>query len=440
MESKTPRVDIVIGVCTKNCESTIQNVLEKVDGGLVSFYPNKSGFIVVSDLSKDSTKEMVEKTKTKTPVHFTRQEGGPGKGNGIRTILKLAEKAGAKMVALVDGDLTSIKQEWIKALIEPVEQGYDLAVPFYHRHKYDAIITNHVIYPFVASMYGVDIRQPIGGEFGLSKRLVRKLLGHPRFPEGFGIDIFITTTAIAEDMKLAETTLGVKSHTSTESYIDFSKLLVPMFNQVVSTLFNLTLYNKERIRDVGGVKRVKRFEFVDDKEIKDSNVDRNVLFRIFHSDYERMMESDILSEETKNQIADVISGSVGKGVSRRFWKNSMKDIVKYSRDRIRRRPDRAMRPDILSEETKNEIRNFIYGESAQIISVDTWVNAIFDVFKAYEHPSKRHESIDVLRAVWMGRFSSFVRQTRFMNTSDAECMIKGQVDVFNSKKSRIFRN
>ena len=434
-----PKADIVVGICTKDCERTIKDVLKKVDKGLLRFYPKERGLIIVSDLSEDSTEERVKEARTRNPVHFTRQDGGPGKGNGIRTVFRLAVEAGAGKVALVDGDLKSIKEEWIKALLEPLEKGYDLAVPFYHRHKYDAIITNHVIYPFVASMYGADIRQPIGGEFGVSRRLVKKLREHPRFPEGFGIDIFITTTALAERMKVAETALGVKSHTSTETYIDFSKLLVPMFNQVVSTLFDLTLYNKEKLRGVNGVKKVKRFEFVDGKAIPESSVDRNVLFRIFRGDYERMMESDILSEDTKQQISDVISGSRGKSVSSRFWKIAGKDVMRYARERMRGK-GRVMRPDILSEDTKNEIRAFIYGERAQIISVETWVNAIFDVFKSYEHPGKRHEAIDVLRAVWMGRFSSFVRQTRFMDTKDAECLIKGQIDVFNDKKSRIFRN
>lgn len=434
-----PKADIVVGVCTKNCERTIKDVLKKVDKGLSEFYPKEKSLIIVSDLSDDSTEERVGEARTRNPVHFTRQDGGPGKGNGIRTVFRLAEEAGAGKVALVDGDLKSIKSKWIKALLEPLEKGFDLAVPFYHRHKYDAIITNHVIYPFVASMYGADIRQPIGGEFGLSRRLVKKLVDHPRFPEGFGIDIFITTTALAERLKVAETTLGVKSHTSTETYIDFSKLLVPMFNQVVSTLFDLTLYNKEKLKGVKGVKKVKRFEFVDGKAIPESTVDRNVLFRIFRGDYERMMESDILSEDTKQQISDVISGSKGKSVSSRFWKVAGKDVMRYARERMKGK-DRAMRPDILSEDTKNEIRHFIYGERAQIISVETWVNAIFDVFRSYEYPGKRHEAIDVLRAVWMGRFSSFVRQTRFMDTRDAECMIKGQVDVFNEKKSRVFRD
>ena len=41
--------------------------------------------------------------------------------------------------------------------------------------------------------------------------------------------------------------------------------------------------------------------------------------------------------------------------------------------------------------------------------------------------------------MWLARFSSFVRQTRFMDTGDAECVIRGQVDVFNEKKAELLR-
>ncbi len=438
MEENPPKAELVIGICTKNCERTISNVIKQVDEGLTEFYPKKKSLIVVSDLSDDGTEKAVKETNTKNPVFFTRQDGGPGKGNGIRTVFRLMREAGSKKVALVDGDLTSISSKWIKALVEPLEDGYDLAVPYYERHKYDSVITNHVIYPFVTALYGAEVRQPIGGEFGLSDRLVDRLMKHPLFPDGFGIDIFITTTALAEGLKVAETALGVKSHASTESYKEFEKFLVPMFKQVVGTLFSLTYHNMDRLRGIREVRTVTRYGHIKGGSVAESVVDRKVLFNMFQRDFGRMMESGILSDDTRAQISDAIAGARGKNPSRRFWKNSARDVMKFAKDRVKARPDRAMRPDILSEETKNEIRRFIYGETGQIISIDTWVNAVYDAFNKFKDQSRREDAINVLMDVWLGRFSSFVRQTRFMDTRDAECMIRGQVNAFNEKKERVF--
>ena len=40
--------------------------------------------------------------------------------------------------------------------------------PLYARYKYDGTITNTVTYPLTRALYGHRIRQPIGGDFGVS--------------------------------------------------------------------------------------------------------------------------------------------------------------------------------------------------------------------------------------------------------------------------------
>jgi len=104
------------------------------------------------------------------------QIGKIGKGNGVKTIFIKAEEVRADAVALIDGDLTSVKPEWLKYLIKPILEGYDLVSPFYFRHKYDGVITNHLAYPLTRALYGVSIRQPIGGEYGLSNKIINKVL------------------------------------------------------------------------------------------------------------------------------------------------------------------------------------------------------------------------------------------------------------------------
>jgi len=107
-------LDIVVGVCTKNCADTVAGVIKTVDRGLTQFFPSKRILIVVSDgFSTDATQEKVQETETTTEVMFTPQTGGLGKGNGVRTILEIARERGASAVALVDGDLTSIESNWV---------------------------------------------------------------------------------------------------------------------------------------------------------------------------------------------------------------------------------------------------------------------------------------------------------------------------------------
>src|SRR5439155_747140 len=79
--------------------------------------------------------------------------------------------------------------------------------PLYARHKHDGTITNTVAYPLTRALYGARVRQPIGGEFGFAAELAHVWLAEPVWDTDvarFGIDIFMTTTALAAAREAAE--------------------------------------------------------------------------------------------------------------------------------------------------------------------------------------------------------------------------------------------
>ena len=96
-----------------------------------------------------------------------------------------------------------------------MSHGYDFVAPLYARHRYDGTITNTIVYPLTRALYGKRIRQPIGGDFGFSGDLAARFLEFEDW-EGpvaqYGIDIFMTTTALAEGRKVAQSFLGAKIH------------------------------------------------------------------------------------------------------------------------------------------------------------------------------------------------------------------------------------
>jgi len=236
--------DIIVGVMSKNVEDSISYVLENIDRGLQKYFPNKRNLILISDgFSKDKTFENVKTTETETEKIFVEQVGNKGKGNGIKTLFLVADILQAKAIATFDGDLISIRPQWVKCLLEPILSGKDLVIPFYQRNKYDGRITNHIVYPFIKSYFGINIRQPIGGEYGFSLRFIKKLLLHPKFPENFGIDIFITTVGICEGFKIVIQELGSKSHSSTKKYNEVDGL-ERMFKEVVAQMFDMAIYYK----------------------------------------------------------------------------------------------------------------------------------------------------------------------------------------------------
>lgn len=117
-------------------------------------------------------------------------------------------------------------------------KGFDYVAPLYCRHKFDGTITNSIVYPLTTALYSKDIRQPIGGEFGFSSEVVKSYLASSAWIKSvdyFGIDIWVTTVALAEGFKVCQSILGAKIHDPK----DPGKSLGPMFTQVVGSLFDL---------------------------------------------------------------------------------------------------------------------------------------------------------------------------------------------------------
>ncbi|MCD6289674.1 MAG: glycosyltransferase, partial [Anaerolineae bacterium] len=113
------------------------------------------------------------------------------------------------------------------------------------RHKYDGTITNNICYPMTRMLYGVDVRQPIGGDFGFSGRLLDVYLNQDVWETDvarFGIDIWMTTTAINQGVPIGQAHLGAKIHDPK----DPAAALGPMFRQVVGTLLSLMSTYEQR--------------------------------------------------------------------------------------------------------------------------------------------------------------------------------------------------
>ena len=91
------------------------------------------------------------------------------------------------------------------------------------------------------TLYGLRVRQPIGGDFGFSGKLARAFLAEKLWNDkiaNFGIDIWMTTIAIARHFNVCQAFLGTpKVHRAKDPAADLTK----MFKQVVSTIFDLII-------------------------------------------------------------------------------------------------------------------------------------------------------------------------------------------------------
>jgi len=380
-------LDIVVGVLCKDAESTILNVLNVINKGLYKFFPDFKKAIVVSmGLSSDNTAEAIDLFQPYSSITkiVTDDITLGGKGGGIRAIIEIAHEAEAKAIVLLDGDLLSIEPEWIQAISTPIIYGRaDLTVPYYIRDKYDGVVTNNLVYPFTRAVYGLNVRQPIAGEFGLSRDLYEVLRKHPLFPPDFGVDIFIVTVATAEQMMIREGLFALKIHRSTGRYLEPEKFLIPMFRKVTGSMFELAKYYEEFWKERDPKQHKSRYrEHFGQKPIP-VNVDIDKLKKTF-----------------KNEFA----------VSKMTFTRFLPDEIVAALDNIARH--------------------------IELFDAELWTKIVYHFAASYKKmktDSDKDLLIESLKTLWIGRFVSYAIETKDMDVNKAEHIIQKSAEIFEKQ-------
>jgi len=396
---KIEEADILIGIPSYNNARTIAHVVSAVIAGLAKYFPGVKAVLFNSDGgSTDGTQEEVKRVQIEDfrtilashPVHpvskiVTPYHGIPGKGSAFRTIFEAAQFVNAKACAVVDSDLRSITPEWMELLLRPIyEEGFDYVAPLYVRHKFDGTITNSIVYPLTRALYGKRVRQPIGGDFGFSGKLASFYLTKNVWESDvarFGIDIWMTTLAIAEGYKVCQSYLGAKIHDAKDPGSD----LGPMFTQVVSSVFGLMGEYESLWKEIRESQPVSTFGFRYEVGLEPVSV--NV---------ERMM------------------GNFRLGV---------KDLMEIWRKVLF--PEAALWLESVAR----------LSDEAFSFPRDLWVRIIYDFAIAYHKgPVHREHLLKSMIPLYLGRVASFVKENYKSGAKEVEEDIESLCRVFEEMK------
>ena len=330
------RADIVVGIPSFRNAATIGHVTEAAAEGLRRNFPTMRAVIVNADGgSEDGTRDRVRASADGVPIVTGRYQGQSGKGSAFRAIFEAVTLLGARACAVVDSDLRSITPEWIARLVGPIVRGEaDYVTPLYARHKNDGTITNTIAYPLTRALYGARVRQPIGGEFGFGADLARVYLAEPVWESDvakFGIDIFMTTTALARGVRVAQAFLGAKIHDPKDPGAD----LGPMFTQVVGTLLTLVKKNVDVWRPVTGSRDVPVIGEIAPVEPEAVNASVRVLVEKFRAGAGEQDQAwtEILSADTRDVARKAAETGNASAIGGRFWAKAVYEIVAAARTR-----------------------------------------------------------------------------------------------------------
>jgi len=241
--------EIVVGIPTYKNARTIAPVMRAISEGLTrDFRGFKIALTIVDGGSPDDTVAVANQLQLPPSVKrlVVPYQGVLGKGSAVRAVFEMARVMRARVVLILEADLQSIAPDWGARLARPIlENAYQIAIPYYLRPLPDGAMTDLLAYPLTRLLYGADVRQPMGGEYALSADFAYKLALRDVWETDVarhGVDIWITTVALVENVKMCQVRLGVKLDDSRELSLAFD----PTFVQAIGTLFRLVDINKRR--------------------------------------------------------------------------------------------------------------------------------------------------------------------------------------------------
>jgi hypothetical protein len=146
-------------------------------------------------------------------------------------IADIVERTGARACAVIGAAPESIAPSMFRALVPPVvEEGLDLVLPCYARHRLDGLINSAIVTPLTGALYGRRVDGQMGVDFGFSARFVTAIaaddLASRERP------LWLMSEALRRDMQIGQAHIAA-APAPAESGQDLSTALA----QVLGSLF-----------------------------------------------------------------------------------------------------------------------------------------------------------------------------------------------------------
>jgi hypothetical protein len=202
----------------------------------------------------------------------------------------------------------------------------------------------------------------------------------------FGIDIWMTTSAITQGFRICQSNLGVKIH----DVKDPGQHLGPMFRQVLSALFSMMERYESFWKGIEGSEALETFGFEGSLEPEPINVNSDGMIELFKTGYQQFSS---------------------------LWK------------------------DIFSADCFNEMKKAVeMGPEDFHFSTSVWVQILYELAATYHlWEVNRNKLLDLMTPLYFARVASFVRQCWEMSTAEAEALVEDQAVKFEDQKDYLIK-
>jgi hypothetical protein len=169
----------------------------------------------------------------------------PGMSHAYRSVFQVGDTLGVRACGVIASRLGAVTPQWIYRLLQPaLELGFDLVAPRYTRHKMEGLLNRSVLSPLHRALYGEQLQNPMGPDFGLSGNLLHRALGRdsgpPRGPESDPVAA-LAAAAASGGLRVCETHLGARTQPPTD-WMNLSALLARILGPVFLEMERLAAF------------------------------------------------------------------------------------------------------------------------------------------------------------------------------------------------------
>lgn len=243
------QADLVVWLPTFNHAAVVEGVTRAVRASFLTHFPRQRTLLIHADGgSSDGTLEVAHAcwsgacagtpARSLRSTHRVSFRGRqvPGRGERMSVMLGAASLVGARAMVRLDPDLAPITPERVAALARPVGNEVDFVSPIYDRQVAEGLLVTQFMRPFVRSVYGWRLQEPLATEFACSGRFAAAyedpLPGTANAgPHSAAIEA--ATVALAGPFRTSQVRLGRRAGSAGRP----AEPLPDVFRQVVGAVF-----------------------------------------------------------------------------------------------------------------------------------------------------------------------------------------------------------
>lgn len=383
------QAEIVISIPTQNDECDLVGTTLAVNSGLLEFFRSQKSVIINCDCSSNAgTKETFLGLETEIPRIYIGMGDSQKKGRVLQNSLQRALDLDARILLIIEPNITNIQPVWIKKLVEPLEKNFQFVAPLYVHHKGENLLNNLLTYPLTRSLYGWRIKRPVGEELGFRRDLIEKIFQkgvlNP-YIESDGFNLYLSSIAMCFRVPMCQSIIGHPRR----NVVNANDMSNSYFCNVVGTAFSL-------------MAPLERYW----KRIKWSKPTA-----ILGLDTDEIESAEEVEIDTEN-LHERFLGGFRK--FEEFWRNT------------------------ISQNTFNklqEIRNL--GMDHFSFPAQTWTSVVYDfalAFRRRQDKDQQEHLLEALLPLYYGKALSYVKRTERMSVQQADDCIEVECMVFEENK------